>query len=174
MKRREPKPFWNREWLAAAYLVQGLSAMEIANQFGCTENNVLMFLHKHGIQTRSVTEARRMKRWGSHGVDNPMWNRKGELNPNWKGGISADRQAFYSGDLWKRACTAVWKRDKATCRRCGLPNGKGDMPFHIHHVIGFADVAQRAEPHNLVLLCEACHQWVHSKGNINGDFIQKD
>jgi len=172
MKRREPKPFWNREWLASAYLVQGLSAKEIADQFGCTENNVLMFLHKHKIATRSIAEARKMKRWGSHGVDNPMWNRKGELNPNWKDGVTEERQAFYSSKAWKSACSAVWKRDKAACRRCGLPKKCGDMPFHIHHLRGFAEVSTRADKEALVLLCEACHQWVHSNGNVNGDFIQ--
>jgi 5-methylcytosine-specific restriction endonuclease McrA len=29
----------------------------------------------------------------------------------------------------------------------------------------------RAEPDNLVLLCEACHRWVHSRANIGRVFL---
>jgi 5-methylcytosine-specific restriction enzyme A len=85
--------------------------------------------------------------------------------------ITPERQSFYVSQEWKRVCIAVWKRDNATCCRCGAEE-KTDMPFHIHHIKSFRDKELRADINNLVLLCESCHQWVHSKGNKNNDYIR--
>jgi len=41
-------------------------------------------------------------------------------------------------------------------------------------VIGFANKEIRADANNLVLLCVKCHRFVHSKKNINGEFIGKE
>ena len=49
-----------------------------------------------------------------------------------------------------------------------------DMPFHIHHVVSFADKELRAEPSNLVLLCEACHQFVHSRENLTREYLPQE
>ena len=46
--------------------------------------------------------------------------------------------------------------------------------LHVHHVIGFANKEIRADANNLVLLCVKCHRFVHSKKNINGEFIGKE
>ena len=104
-----------------------------------------------------------------------MWNKRGELNPRWKGGITPLRQAFYMSEEWKTVCSAVWKRDKATCRRCGLEKKENaEMPFHIHHVVSFANEQLRATASNLVLVCETCHHFIHSKRNEKNEFIQKN
>jgi hypothetical protein len=118
-----------------------------------------------------MSEIRKMKRWGQSGVDNPMWNKKGELNPRWLGGITPERQSFYISQEWKNVCSEVWKRDKAICQRCGLRK-ETDMPFHIHHIKSFKESKLRADINNLILLCETCHQWIHSKGNKSNDYIQ--
>jgi len=170
---RPKKPYWDKEWLINEYVTLGKSAGMIASEQGCRENNILYFLHKHDIPRRSMAAIRRVKHWGVSGADNPMWNRKGELNPNWRGGVSADRQAFYSGQEWKTACASVWKKNKATCQRCGLVHGESkDMPYHIHHIVTFAAVELRADVANLVLLCEVCHRFVHSKRNTEKEFIR--
>lgn len=169
---RSVKPYWDREWLYHEYITLGKSTSEIASQFGCRDTNIQYFLSKFGIQTRTVSEARRLKYWGACGIDNPMYNRKGELNPNWKGGISAERQAFYSSAEWKEACSFVWMRDEATCQRCGMKSREG-LPFHVHHVISFKNRILRADVSNLILLCEVCHGFVHSKRNTNSDFIER-
>jgi 5-methylcytosine-specific restriction endonuclease McrA len=103
-----------------------------------------------------------------------MWNRLGELNPNWRGGVTADRQSFYASQEWKSACSAVWKRDQATCQRCGLVHDTDPgVPFHVHHITSFAVKELRAEASNLLLVCEPCHQWIHSRRNVNREYLQE-
>ena len=169
---RNPKPFWNKSWCEQEYLVCGRSAKDIATSYNVTESAVLYWLGKHHISTRSMVEIRQKKYWGESGVDNPMWNRKGELNPNWKGGVTPERQAFYQSQEWKRACSFVWRRDNATCQRCSLLHSESlDMPFHIHHIKSFSVVETRVTVTNLVLLCETCHHFVHSKRNVDGEYL---
>lgn len=171
---REPQPFREKEWLVEQYELLGRSLGDIAKQFGTTEPAIRFWMRKHGITRRTVSEARKLKRWGLVGSDNPMWNRRGELNPNWQGGITAERQDFYTSREWKTACSAVWTRDKATCQRCGLIKEESpDMPFHIHHIEPFANIPLRADVRNLVLLCEVCHHFVHSRGNVNREYLPK-
>ncbi len=171
---RSEKPFWNKEWCIENYCNKKRSCKEIADEFGVTEAAILHWLKKHGIERRDMSEVRKIKKWGSCGSDNPMWNKKGELNPNWKGGISPERQKFYKNVPWKRACRIVWKRDNSTCQRCSLSKDESpDMPFHIHHIKSFEDRDLRADPENLVLLCEVCHHFVHSKENTSHEFIQE-
>jgi len=169
---REPRPFRDHDWLRENYVARQRSTGDIAAEFGTTDAAILFWLRKHGIPRRTVAEARSIKRWGASGADNPMWNKRGELNPRWLGGVTPERQAFYTSKAWKTACAAVWKRDKARCRRCDLQQKESpDMPFHIHHVVSFADKQLRADVSNLVLLCEACHQFVHSRGNVNREHL---
>ena len=167
---RPRKNHWDAKWLREEYEIKKRSAQEIANENGCTENNILFWLHKHGIQRRSTNETRAIKHWGLVGADNPMWNRKGELNPHWKGGCTPERQTFYISKEWKNACLGVWKRDRAICQRCRIQVSAG-IPFHIHHIISFAVQAKRADINNLILLCEICHHWVHSRKNLKREFL---
>lgn len=169
---RPHQPFREKEWLLEHYGNRGMSAADIAKEHGVTENAVYFWLSRHGIPRRSISQARGLKHWGASGPDNPMWNRRGELNPRWSGGVTAERQAFYTSREWKGACRAVWKRDNATCRRCALHRESAlDMPFHIHHVVPFANKDLRADPSNLVLLCEVCHHFVHSKRNVDREYL---
>lgn len=149
------------------------SAQEIANMFNITENSIFYWLNKHRIPTRSMKEIRKNKYWGLKGHNNPMWNKKGKLNPNWKGGITKERQRFYQSQEWKKACSAVWNRDNASCQRCGLKNND-NISFHIHHIVSFQNEELRDNINNLILLCESCHQWVHSKKNKDNKYIKEN
>ncbi len=172
---RPHQAFRDRSWLLQHYVLYQRSAGEIAAEFGTTDGAIYYWLDKHGIERRSVSETRAIKHWGSAGPDNPMWNRRGELSPNWRGGVTAERQAFYSSAEWRRACSTVWKRDEATCQRCGLDKRvQADMEMHVHHVVPFSDEELRAEPDNLILLCAACHHFVHSKRNVDREFLPKE
>lgn len=172
---REARPWWNREWLHEQYRVLKRSAKEIAVKGGVGETAILYWLAKHSIPRWSISEIRKRKYWGSSGEDNPMFGRFGALNPHWRGGITADRQAFYAGRGWKAACSAVWERDEATCQRCGTRRGDvPDLPFHIHHIIPFANEEMRAVVSNLVLLCKCCHDFVHSKQNVQREYLPQE
>lgn len=169
---RTAQAFRSKEWLEDNYVKNEISSGDISKMFGVTDAAILFWLKKHGIPRRTVSGARKIKHWGLSGVDNPMWNMRGELNHNWKGGVTAERQAFYTSREWKRACSSVWKRDNATCRRCESPSCQ-ELPFHIHHVVSFSDKNLRADVGNLVLLCEPCHQFVHSRKNIDREYLPK-
>lgn len=171
---RDKKPFWDKQWLFTEYAEKGRSSGDIAKQFGVTGAAILFWIRRHKIKRRTVSQARELKHWGASGSDNPMWNKRGELNPRWLGGVTPHRQAFYTSDEWRAACSFVWNRDGATCQRCGLHReDQLDMPFHIHHIVSFAVKNLRADTSNLVLLCETCHHFVHSRRNVNGEFLQE-
>lgn len=100
--------------------------------------------------------------------------KRGAVVANWKGGVTPERQTFYRSDEWKAAVKAVWKRADARCERCGLDRRTTDRKaewFHVHHIVSFAVGELRCEVDNLVLLCRPCHRWVHSKANVNGEYI---
>jgi hypothetical protein len=164
---REKKPFWERDWLYTEYIEKFRSAKEIAEQFEVTEGAILFWLRKHKIKAREMSEIRAKKHWGLCGEQNGMYGRNGKENPHWLGGITPDRQAFYESEEWKRVCSYIWERDKATCQKCG---GK-DIKMHIHHIVSFAVKELRSEPTNLIILCYKCHRWVHSKKNTEKEFI---
>ena len=170
---RIPNKLWDKQWLEEQYLSKQRSMQDIASEMGVSEPAVRHWIKKHQIPSRNISEARAIKYWGSFGADNPMWNRKGELNPNWKGGVTPERQAFYTSKEWKTACRTVWNRDGACCRRCGLHKCEAeDVPFHIHHIRPFSEsVELRTDVNNLALVCEVCHHWIHSKQNTQKEFL---
>ena len=169
---RKPKSHWSYYWLYNEYVIKGLSAGDIAVTQGCTENNIHYWLHKHSIPRRTISEARAIKHWGLVGEKNGMYGVTGKDNPNWKGGITPERQAIYTSEEWKAAIKSVWKRDEAICQRCGKSASiKGGSKFHIHHIVSFEIVDLRVEPDNLVLVCRDCHHWIHSRENKNRDWI---
>lgn len=171
---RKPQPFRDKEWLEQHYVSDGMSTGEIAAMFSVTDAAVIFWLRKHGIKRRSISEARSVKYWGNSGADNPMWGKKGELNPSWKGGIAPERQTFYSSPAWKDAYAFVWERDGGKCRRCGASNGgEHDRRMHVHHIVSFHCKELRCDANNLVVVCSKCHGFIHSKRNVNGEYIQK-
>lgn len=66
-------------------------------------------------------------------------------------------------DDWDARRRVVYQRDHYTCRNCGRQGGPyGAVELHCHHVVPKA----RGGTHrtaNLVTLCEACHDAVHSR-----------
>ena len=167
------QPYHKKEWLSRAYVNEKRAAIDIANQFNVSENNILFFLHKFGIKTRRMDEIRMIKYWGQSGPENPMYGKNGKANPNWRGGFTPERQSFYSSEIWKNTAQKIWKRDKATCQRCFL-KADGVVQMHIHHIISFAVKKYRVEESNLVLFCKPCHNFIHSLENEEKAFIGEE
>lgn len=168
---KKSKFFWNKKWLYNEYIINEKSATEIADKQNCHRNNILFWLAKHNIKIRSISQARKIKYWGLKGEDNPMFNKIGELNSNWKGGISKFSRKFYSSKKWKDICKKVWNRDNNVCQRCKIKYYEG-LPFHVHHIKSITE--DNYQLINLILLCKNCHDFIHSKLNKNREFISKE
>jgi len=111
--------------------------------------------------------------WGNG--NEPYWRGvTGEKHPSFKGGLTPERQAVYSSQEWVEAVKIVWSRDGARCQCCGKHHNTAEArgTFHIHHVTSFQVKELRTDPENLVLLCKDCHKFVHSKKNVNKQFIK--
>lgn len=109
------------------------------------------------------------------GVGSYMKGRRGADTPGWKGGITPERQAFYSLPEWAEAAKRVWARSGAKCARCEVNHNTETRrgTFHIHHIVSFEVRELRADISNLVLLCKPCHHFVHSNANVNSEFIKE-
>lgn len=168
---REPKPYWNREWLFDAYVVQKQSAADIAKLFGCSDNNILYFLHKHKITRRTVSEVRAIKKWGLSGKTNGMYGKCGSQNPRWIDGSSPERQTIYARSFWKEIIKAVYKRDGYKCLRCRCDHTTKNR-LHAHHIKPWAgNVDERFDLRNIITVCQKCHNWIHSRENVDDEYL---
>ena len=168
---RKLKPCWDRKWLFQSYTIDKKSALEIAKENECTENNILFWLKKHKIKTRNVSEVRKVKHWGSSGSKNPMYGKIGKENPNWNGGHSPERQSLYARSAWKELAKTILKGDKYTCRNCRTEHKQGNK-LVVHHIKQWSMYPElRFDVDNLITLCENCHKEKHRGGepSPNGD-----
>lgn len=99
-----------------------------------------------------------------YGVSSPLaiWDRRGENNPNWKGGVSAnyDDRLSYECMIWKKD---VYKKDLYTCQCCGAKNGNGKhIVLNAHHILNWSDNEEfRYDLDNGITLCDNCHRLFH-------------
>lgn len=191
----------SREWLEQEYVTNGRTCKDIAKELGRDPTTILAWIRHYGIPSRprghntdhlpkgrppgftiSPEHRERLRQARKASPNLPHLNggahwlagRPKSEHPNWKGGITPDRQAFYASPEWREVCRAVWKRADARCERCGAdhrePSRRGT--FHVHHIVSFAVRELRAEATNLVLLCADCHRFVHSRKNTAREFLE--
>lgn len=155
---RQPAPWWKREWLWNEYIDKGKSASEIALGRNVTPGAILFWIKKHGIPTRTTAQVRAVKHWGATGERNPMFGKRGILNPLWKGGLTPARQRIYARSEWKALLRDLRKRDKC-CRLCGA-TGK----LVVHHIEPFSNAPLLVlDIGNVIRLCEPCHHKITRK-----------
>jgi len=85
-----------------------------------------------------------------------------------------ERVAFYKTAEWLAAKAQVIARSGNRCEHCGSEAhtvNKGGR-FHIHHKVSFKVKKLRAEPSNLMLLCNICHAFIHSRANVQKLYIE--
>jgi 5-methylcytosine-specific restriction endonuclease McrA len=158
---RARRPFWDKDWLKKEYATK--SAADIAKEQNCHENNILFWLSKHKIKTRTIAEARKIKHWGASGNKNPMFGKLGRLNPRWDGGHSPERQSAYARYFWKELAKSILKRDDYRCRKCGAGHS-GKNTLEVHHIKPWSRFpGLRFEPNNLLTVCKECHKKIHSR-----------
>lgn len=203
-EQREALGF-TKDWLINEYHVNGKSANQIAKEIGRDSKRVWEWIRDYGLETRprgtdygqsfkpgqesvfkgkkhtdeNKEKFRQLRLSDGHvpylknGIH---WlKHDGAVSPMWKGGITPERQSFYRSDKWKDAVKQVWKRDNATCQKCGKHHNHANArgTFHIHHIVSFMVKQLRAEVSNLLLLCNECHRWVHGKTNTQKLFISE-
>lgn len=170
---RDPKSVWN--WLKDFKIPTRPRGSDKNQQFKKGQQSRLGI--PHSVETRAKLRAIALAdgrvpydpKIGSY-----MKGRKGADTPMWKGGISPERQSFYASKEWKEAVRIVWRRTRGICEKCMVKQTKDQRgTYHIHHVVSFMVRHLRADAENLVLLCKACHLFVHSNKNSNKDFIRE-
>jgi HNH endonuclease len=134
--------------------------------------------HTHTDEVKEVVRKKRLQDghvpYLKNGVHH-LKGKRGDETPNWKGGVTPQRQKVYESQEWKDAVKTVWQRDNAMCRRCGLDHriiNREEIRFAVHHIVSFAEKSLRCDPDNLVLLCRKCHLFVHSRENVNKEFLR--
>ena len=158
---RKPKIYWDKKWLENEY--ENKPAKQIATEQGCHENNILYFLNKFGITTKTMKEIRANKYWGLSGELNGMYGRIGKENPNWNGGHSPERQSKYARCFWKELAKSILKRDNYHCQNCNVSHSK-ENKLIVHHIKPWAKFPElRFEVSNLITLCEKCHKKIHGR-----------
>ena len=84
----------------------------------------------------------------------------GEKNPNWKGGISSEREKMRGSiefRLWRKS---VFERDNFTCQKYNIKGGN----LCAHHINNFADFPElRFAIDNGITLSEKAHKEFHKK-----------
>ena len=128
---------------------------------------------RHSAATRAVLrlKASGPKPW-IRGRRNGMFNRRGHLAPAYIDGGGYDRR-FASGGIvtWRTVRLRIIHQRGRTCQRCGT-EANGYREPALHHLIGWAGHPEtRFDPTNIVVLCRACHRWVHSDQNTTGAFL---
>lgn len=197
---RHPAPI-ERDWLYQKYIVEELGMPEIGKILGKDPKTILYWMRKYDIPTRARGHNTEYLRKGQpkgyrHSPETiekirqdtiakgkvpylkngEHWlkGKRGAAVPNWKGGITPERQKVYNTKKWGKVANKVWQRDNAICQRCSLDYravDRSEIQFHVHHIVSFADKKLRFELNNLVLLCSDCHYWVHGKENTEGLFL---
>jgi len=175
MVSRDPKSVWN--WLKD-FGIPTRPRGSNPPPVGSGENNPF-YGKKHTAETRErlsqIAKADGRVPYDP-AVGSYMKGRRGEDTPGWKGGITPERQAVYSSLEWTEAVKAVWARTDARCGRCGIRHNTKTRrgTFHVHHIVSFSVPELRTDVDNLVLLCKPCHYFVHSRANINSEFIKEE
>jgi hypothetical protein len=173
--KKDPKTIWS--WLKK-YEIQTRSRGGASSSGSFKKGTNIWNGRKHKEETKQkIREARLIDGHVPYLKNGEHWlkNISKENHPMYNGGLSPERQSFYSSKEWSNLVKKVWERDNAFCQLCGKHHNtqKNRGNFHIHHIVSFQIIEYRHILDNLVLLCKECHKWVHSKKNINNKFLKK-
>lgn len=172
--QRRAKPV-DEEWLRQRYIAEKLDCVQIGKLVNRDPKSVRNWLKDFGIPTRprGAESGHRWKR-GEPSAFKGRIGLRGARSPAWQGGISPERQSFYASNVWKAAVALTYKRTDRCCEMCGISQkeaAKLGWKMHVHHIVGFRVKELRCALGNLALLCKPCHLFVHSKKNVNKDFL---
>lgn len=121
---------------------------------------------EHDSRKRQLEEARnsinRGKGISEARTGKPRLDMRGENNPNWKGGVSAEYKDIRSTLEYTNWRRAVFRRDDWTCQSCGERGGR----LEAHHIVAFShDSSLILEVDNGQTLCRECHKLTSNWGH---------
>lgn len=113
-------------------------------------------LAKLGGLTHSIEHLRKIGKLGAEAM-HKKYPQNGNLNSNWKGGISKEPYPFEWTEIFKKA---IRQRDNHKCQLCGISEFENGRKLDIHHI----DYKKNnLDPNNLISLC--CHCHMKTNGN---------
>jgi thymidylate synthase ThyX/predicted transcriptional regulator len=156
-------------WLRARR-VEGLDVQGIAERAGTSYHTIRKYLKKFDLQFNATERAKlsgvaqrgsrrtfkKPRQFGEAWREAVRTARKGAASNFWKGGVSTERESI--GRWTSEQAPRVHARFDYRCATC---HGKDDL--HAHHVDPVWHAPAKArEFSNLLTLCAACHQAVHT------------
>lgn len=100
-------------------------------------------------------EMMQQKKYSAEELRRRSESRKGEKNPQWKGGVTPKHRAIRTSKEYKNWRTAVFVRDDYSCQGCGTRGGH----LHAHHLKAFSLFPELIfEVSNGQTLCVPCHK----------------
>lgn len=119
--------------------------------------------NKWGAKRKITDELRKKISVAHRGKNRPKISKskKGQLNPNWKGGISPINKRIRRSTKFFQWRKTVFTRDNYTCQKCGQKGGE----LHPDHIKQFAYFPKlRFELSNGTTLCKRCHMKTETWG----------
>lgn len=97
--------------------------------------------------------------------------KRGEENPNWKGGVSNKRNLDMAAFEYRKWRDSVFRRDKYTCQHCGFDKGGIIEAHHIKPYYEYPELRYNVD--NGITLCRNCHILIHTKDKEKREKWQK-
>jgi transposase len=163
-----------KEFLEREYLVNGKSQRQIAQEVGCGETTIWVYLHEFGIPSKNTGQILKgkpfsLKHRNSLSVAQ-SGKRMGVANRNWKGGVATSNLLLRRSNEYVVWRNGVIRNKGKICSVCGkdlntkCPCCKRKYDIHVHHIHEFADnVEKRLSFDDAVILCDFCHKLSHKK-----------
>lgn len=179
--KRNPKQVWN--WLKGYNIKTRTVQEELeknAYRHKVTNGEVppTMLGKHHSNKTKKLLRQQRKGKIPVHicGKNSFLYGKYKELNPQWKGDLTPEREALYTTRKWKNIYKFILIRDKFKCQKCNKKiskNKNGKSNLCVHHIASFSDYPKlRCKKDNLILLCNKCHTWVHSNKNNEKKYLK--
>jgi hypothetical protein len=162
----------NKQWLEETY-AEYKSIYKVADLAGCSPRTIHNWLIKYGIprvgnierhQSLETREKIGMKSKGKKPMLGKKHSketkelmskaRKGEGNPNWKGGVTEKIRRFRRTKEYVSWVKAVLERAEYKCEECGSTEN-----VEAHHIISlYTDFSKGLDLDNGQALCKKCHK----------------
>jgi len=160
----EGKLYADRGWLEEQYVLKGLDQESIARLVEVSKHTIRSWVRKHGLQKPMGSWTVGREPWNKGKRYTAGWNhtpetrlrfseqKKGEGNPQWRGGITRSAVTIRRGvnELRPR----IMERDLYRCRLCGSRSRQ----LEVHHIIPvWARPDLVLDLDNIATVCRVCH-----------------